>query len=46
MLPGDAGVDVLAGQRETMPPGQLAALVALGVDRGRVDLAFGRDPQM
>jgi hypothetical protein len=44
--PGHAGVDVLAGQRETMPPGQAAALVALGVNRSRVDLAFGRDPQI
>jgi hypothetical protein len=44
--PGHAGIDELASQRETMPPGQLAALVALGVDRGPADLALGRDPQV
>jgi hypothetical protein len=44
--PGHAGIHILADQPQTVPPGQGLALLALRVDRGRIHLAAGRDPQI
>ena len=44
--PGHAGIQVLADQDQTMRAGQGLALLALRVDRGRVHLGAGRNPQI
>ena len=43
---GHAGIQVLADQHQTMRAGQGPALLALRVDRRRVHLGAGRDPQI